>query len=65
MNPTATAEKPMFPIHLGPIIWGRAGCGESRTSGSVGGMAQTSRRSLVIGGTVPTQFRYWGQVNGQ
>ena len=33
----------------------RAGCRESGTPGSVGGMAQTSRSNPVTGGAVPTQ----------
>ena len=43
--------EPMFPTHIGR--W-RAGC-ESRTSGSVRGMAQTSRVRPANGGAVPTQ----------
>ena len=60
MHPTAMAEKSMFPTCGSKPIRGRAGCGESRTSGSVGGMAQTSRSSPAIGGAVPTQSRIWG-----
>ena len=56
MNPTTMAEKWMFPTLVQPI-WGRAGCGESRTSGSVRGMARTSRSDSVTGGAVPTLSR--------
>ena len=54
MNPMMMAEKLMFPTHTClPIRW-RAGCRESGTPGSAGGMAQTSWSDPAIGGAVPT-----------
>ena len=57
MNPTTMAEKSMFPTCGSNPSGGEPDAVKAARPVRWGGMAQTSRRSPVIGGAVPTQSR--------